>query len=286
MRQAPNRKRTASQCHAKRPASQSHGQALTEFLVLAVAILPMFLLVPLIGKYQDVAHSTQMASRFLAFDAANRDPSVPAKDEAQLAAEVRRRYFGMPDGGIESEANAAGGPGDADTPVNPFWTNPHGGALIRSATDVAISFGPAEAAQATQAYMPASDGAPFNLAPLANASRAGLPTRGIYRANVTVPLVNLPAGHALLEPFDSIKLRIARQTSVLTDAWTASGPDQVQSRSGQLAAPIPGLGLIETVVALAMPVVDLNAVQPPRFGRLDAWRDVVPGDRLLSADPN
>lgn len=42
------------------------GQALTEFLVISVAMVPLFLLMPVIAKYQDVSHSTQMASRYSA----------------------------------------------------------------------------------------------------------------------------------------------------------------------------------------------------------------------------
>jgi hypothetical protein len=258
------------------------GQALTEFLVLSVAILPLFLLIPLIGKYQDVANSAQMGSRYLAFDAVNRDPTTPARDASQLAAEVRRRYFGQPGAGIESD-DAAGSNTEQETLVNPAWTNPHGGALIRVATDVAISFGTTNSALAFDGYQPASDAAPFNLVPLAQASRADLPARGIFRANIAVPLVNLSAGNTLLSPFDRIDLRIARQTSVATDAWTASSPDQVQQRSGKLAAAVPALGAIKTVLGLAVPVVDLASVKPPRFGQLDAWRDVVPANRLRAS---
>jgi hypothetical protein len=258
------------------------GQALTEFLVLSVAILPLFLLVPLIGKYQDISNSSQMASRYIAFEAANRDPTVPAKTGAQLAAEVRRRYFGVPGDVVESESLVNTDTGEK-TPLNPGWTNPHGGPLIRAATDVGVTFGTDGSALASEGYQPASDGDAFNLVPLARASRAGLASRGIFRANVVVPLANLTAGNPLLEPFDRISLRIARQTSVVTDGWTASSPGQVQQRSGQLAAPIPALGAIEAVLDLAVPVVDLASVKPPRFGQLDAWRDMVPADRLKSS---
>lgn len=260
-------------------AMRFRGQALTEFLVLSVAILPLFLLIPLVGKYQDIANSAQMASRYMAFDAANRDATVPAKNEAQLAAEVRRRYFGSPGNGIESDLVASEDAGE-DSPVNPRWTNPHGGPLIRAATDIAVSFGVANATLAIDGYQAASDGTPFNRIALARASQANLSARGIFRANVDVALANLPAGNPLLQPFDRIDLRIARQTSVLADAWTADSPDQVQQRSGKLAAPIPASGAIESILALAIPVVDLVAVKPPRIGQLDAWRDVVPADRL------
>ncbi|MDB5822450.1 MAG: hypothetical protein JWR21_1154 [Herminiimonas sp.] len=262
----------------KTPPRRS-GQALTEFLLVSVALLPLFLLIPLIGKYQDIATSTQLASRYLAFDTANRDPGSPPKDALQPAAQVRRRYFGQPGDVIETE-DPLDRNTDREIPANRAWTNPHGGPLIRSATDVEISFGVASSTLASEGFEPAVDGVPFNLVPLAKASQAGLPSRGVFRANVAVPLVNLSAGNPLLEPFDRIDLRIARQTSVAINGWTASSPQQVQQRSGTLAAPIPALGAIETVLEFAVPVVDLANVKPPRFAQLDAWRDVVPADRL------
>ena len=48
------------------PFSQQ-GQALTEFLVASLVVVPLFLLIPMIGKYQDMAHNTLMASRYVAF---------------------------------------------------------------------------------------------------------------------------------------------------------------------------------------------------------------------------
>jgi hypothetical protein len=260
---------------------QCSGQALTEFLLVSLAILPLFLLIPLIGKYQDIATSTQLASRYLAFDAANRDPGARPRDESQLASEVRRRYFAQPGAAIETD-DPLDGNTDRGMSVNPAWTNPHGGPLIHSTTDVAISFGVASSILASDGFQPASDGTPFNLVPLAKASRAELPSRGIYRANVAVPLAHLDGSNPLLEPFDRIDLRIARQTSVVINGWPASSGDQVQQRSGKLSAPIPALGTIEAILDLAIPVVDLANVKPPRFGQLEAWRDVVPADRLES----
>lgn len=53
---------------ARYPRRQA-GQALVEFLAMAAPLLGLFLLMPMIGKYQDIAHATQMASRYAAFDA-------------------------------------------------------------------------------------------------------------------------------------------------------------------------------------------------------------------------
>jgi hypothetical protein len=57
------------------PGSRTRGQALTEFLLVSLALIPLFLLLPMIGKYQDINHATQMASRYAAFDAILRNDS-------------------------------------------------------------------------------------------------------------------------------------------------------------------------------------------------------------------
>ena len=35
------------------------GQALTEFLVISLVLISLFLLLPVIGKYQDISHASQ-----------------------------------------------------------------------------------------------------------------------------------------------------------------------------------------------------------------------------------
>ena len=70
-----------------RAAGSHAGQALTEFLVVSLVLIPLFLLIPMIGKYQDISHATQLASRYAAFDAVLRNDSENAwKTPALLAA--------------------------------------------------------------------------------------------------------------------------------------------------------------------------------------------------------
>lgn len=254
------------------------GQALTEFLVAAIALIPLLLLIPVIAKYQDISHVTQLASRYVAFESTQRNDATGSfKSEAQLAAEVRRRYFSNPDAPIKSNDEA----GDFKAHQNLYWRDPKGNPLIKNFSDIQIGFGEGNAATHANAFKVASDGKPFNLVPIANASTLGLQSRGIYRANISVALVNLPAGIKAYEPFDKIDLRITRQTSVAIDSWSARSAENAEDRSGRLA-PInqmlnSGVGsLVGTVITL----VDLGGVSPPQFGRLDLWRDVVPVDRL------
>ncbi|MCW5235029.1 hypothetical protein [Verminephrobacter eiseniae] len=267
--------------HAPGSRTPQQGQALLEFLVIAAAILGLFLLTPVIAKYQDIAHATHMASRYAAFDATvHNDASGAFKPEGQLAGEVRERYFGNPDAPIESAAvdDAAGG---AQARRNPFWSTPHGAPLIRDLADVSVTFGAGQASSHHQAFSSSSDGKPFSQAPLVNHATLGLQARGIYRANISVPLVDLPEGLQSYTPFDEIDLRITRHTSVLIDPWAARSVQQNMERFGKLVPLDSGLSPMETLLDAAIPAFELfGEVPAPRFGRLQPWQDVVPADRL------
>ena len=255
------------------------GQALTEFLVLSVALIPIFLLMPMIAKYQDISHASQMASRYVAFETTTRNDVQGVsgyKSSTQLADEVRRRFYGNSDAAIKTDDTA----GDFDANRNLFWRDPYGKPLIAAFNDVAVSFGNGGSSH-NAAFSPANDSSPFNL-PLVNAQNMGLKAQGIYTANVSVKIANLPSGISSVEPFDKINLSVQRHTSLLFDPWSASDPAQTETRSGRMAPLDSALAAIQPVLAVAMLPVDLGRIDPPKFGNLAAWRDVVPADRLVA----
>ncbi|MCW5221317.1 hypothetical protein D5041_16640 [Verminephrobacter aporrectodeae subsp. tuberculatae] len=261
---------------------QQQGQALVEFLTIAAAVLGLFLLMPMIGKYQDIAHATHMASRYAAFDATvHNDAKNGFKPEAQLAEEVRRRYFSTPDAPIRTDDAAD----DSQAHQNPLWTDPRGKPLIRNFSDVAVTFGEDEAPSHNQAFKGSSDGKPFSLMPLANHGTLGLQARGIYRVNVSVPLANLPEGIVSYTLFDKIDLRITRHTSVLIDPWAAESVQQTMDRFGKLVPLNSLFSSIEAALDIVIPLFELGKVSAPQFGRLELWQDVVPEDRLKADEP-
>ncbi len=252
------------------------GQALTEFLVVALALVPLFLLMPLIAKYQDISHATQMASRYVAFDAFTRNDSVSSwKPEAQLADEVRRRFFGNDDAPVKTNDVA----GNFLSDQNLFWRDPNGGALIRNfETDVSVSFGPGNVATHDGGFTAASDGIAFPMHDL-----LALRARGVYTANVSVKLANLPAGLKFYAPFDTINLSMTRGTSVAIDPWTATGPPQIEAKlaANPLIFPVGPLAAVSPAVDGFIATIDYpGAIRGPLLGGLEFWRDVVPDDRL------
>lgn len=239
------------------------GQALVEFLVVALAIVPLFLLIPMIAKYQDIGHATQLASRYAAFDAAINNPSTNGlKDAALLAQEVRRRFYSNIDAPIKSNDAA----GNFKAQQNLFWRGPNDEALIGDIDGVAVNVGPAGASRAA--------------ALAARAHVFGLDDTPMYQGTVGVPLVNLPAGITSYEPFDRINLKIARSTALLVDGWSARDVATVRSRVERGAPVGQAVGAVAPVLGLGFDILELNQVDPPRIGELQLWDDVVPADRL------
>ncbi len=257
------------------------GQALTEFLVIAVVLLPLFLLLPMLGKYQDLAHMTQLASRYAAFDATSfgdADGFNEWKPPAQLADEVRRRFYGNSETPIKANDVA----GDFDADRNLFWRDPYDHPLIRNFSDVSVSFGDGNPTQPGGFdILSGSDGKSFNMVPLATAGLIGLQARGVYTARVGVVLANLPSGIKSIVPFDKIDLTIARHTSLLFDPWSSPRTPKTEQRVARLVPAAPLLDAIALPLALAVEAIDMRKVAAPRFQSLAEWRDVVPADRLV-----
>jgi hypothetical protein len=258
---------------------RQRGQALTEFLCVAVAVVPLFLLIPLIGKYQDISNSTQAASRYVAFEATVRNDSTNSwEPEGQLAQEVVRRFFSNPDAPIKTNDAA----GNFKANQNLFWRDPVDKPLIADfGSDVSLTFGPdASTTQAGGFASIADEGKPFPVY-----DQLGLQARGIYTANVSVKLANVPSGLKFYEPFDKLNLAMTRSTSIVIDPWTAKDPAQVESKiaGSDVFFPAGNLAAVSPLVDAAVTIIDLpGGVSGPKLGKLDFWRDVVPEDRLRS----
>lgn len=270
------RKRHGVSAFCKPRMVHAKGQAVVEFLIFSVALIPLFLLVPMIAKYQDIAHSTQMASRYVAFEATTRnDSSGTFKPVNQLADEVRQRFFSNPDAAIKTNDRA----GNFKANQNLFWRDPNDKSLIADInSDVTVTFGSSNGSDHSAAFSGADDGKPFVLK-----DQLSLPSRGMYTANVSVKVANLPAGLKFYEPFDKINLTMTRSTSVVIDGWAGSGPDAVQAKLDNDPIPFPAAKLRELkpiITPVVFLVENFGRVPAPKLGELEFWKDVVPADRL------
>lgn len=273
--------------HPGRRDAHQQGQALTEFLVLSLVVTPLFLLVPVIAKYQDLAHATQIASRYVAFDAMVRNDGVNSlKPASELEDEVRRRFFGNPDAPVKTGDTA----GDFNAHQNLFWRDPNGNALIKQFSDVRVNYGAADSANADDAFSDASDEMAFKLAP-GVLSSLDLAHKGIFTAGITVTLANFSSDTGgftqSYEEFKNINLTMTRRSSLLVDGWSAKDVEQVEDRINKFPL-IPGkvLESVKPILDAAVVVVESpsclsgGCIRGPQLGKLDMWRDLVPDDRL------
>ncbi|QNA88718.1 hypothetical protein G4G28_09835 [Massilia sp. Dwa41.01b] len=263
-----------------------HGQALTEFLLIALVLIPIFLVLPLIAKYQDIAHATEMAARYVAFDATIRnDQNSTWKTPEELSGEVQRRFFSNPNAPIKT----GDVPGDFKANQNLFWRDPEDKSLIRNfGSDIRVSFGESLNADRAHAFKGTKDGQPF----LLFQDPLKLKSNGMYRANVTVTLANL--SNNLVGPtksydkFKNISLTMTRHTDLVIDPWGARGPGQVIDKVGDpLAYPASALEPLRVAVDALVGIMESPRYLPgacftcgPKIGKLDYWRDDVPADRL------
>ena len=188
---------------------------------------------------------------------------------------MRRRFFSNSDAPIKTNDVA----GNFKANQNLFWSDPKGDSLIKDFNrDVTVSYGFGNSATHNGGFSATADGAPFILS-----NPLDLPARGIYTANVSVTLANLPAGLKFYEPFDRIGISMTRSTSLVFDPWAAKDPGQVESRIANSPAIFP-VGTLEPIGiatdALVVSIDPLAGIPGPKLGKLDFWRDVVPVDRL------
>lgn len=279
--------RAAGRLNGARRGQRAHGQALTEFIVLALALVPLFLLIPMIAKYQDIAHAVQMASRYIAFEATTRNGTASTwKPPVQLAQEVQRRFFS--NSGAPIKTNDAAG--DFKAHQNLFWRNQSGDPLIKNvADDVHVSFGGGADRDHDAGFTSASDGGPFKGAS-GISDALGLSARGIYRANVTVALADFSEqteGYTkTFKQFKNLNLTMSRQTSLLVDPWGAKDPHQVEERidkmelfPGKMLKPVAPLVDAAVVIVESPSCFKGRCTRGPKLGELEFWRDVVPADR-------
>jgi hypothetical protein len=192
------------------------GQAMIEFIVACLAIIPLFLLVPLIGKYMDIKQSSIAASRKLAFECTVRfEDCADLNANPAFADEIRMRYFS----GNRQEVLSNDRPVDDEVGAglgNSLWVDRRGRPLLERYSDVGI--------RADARDLDVS-GAVTGLSSVIGPSRFGLALeRGVFDARVQVALSRSSGEESFLEQLDSIALEMQFHTAILTDAWTARGP--------------------------------------------------------------
>jgi hypothetical protein len=202
--------------HAQHRVAAQSGQAIIEFLVAGLVLIPLFLLMPLIGKYLDIKQTTIAASRKLAFECTVRYADCGSLGgNPSFADEIRMRFFSGDQSPVltndyPSQDAIEAGQGD------PLWVDTKGTPLLERYSDVGI-----------KADAGTVDPGGNVVSQLLNAGPGlfGLDlTAGLFDARVQTNLSTTSGGTDFLTQLNSLILKMQFHTAILTNAWTADGP--------------------------------------------------------------
>lgn len=236
-----------------------HGQATVEFVVAALVMLPLFIVIPLLGKYLDLFQTSEAASRYVAFEGATRNSSNSWKSDAELSMEVRRRFFSASGAPVKT-GDAAG---DFTAHRNPVWTDHAGRPLLaKFEDDVTVT-----TTVAGKNAIPATELFPFR-------SGLGLNNDNWYTGEVSIKIADIPG----FKPLDTIGLTTKRRTVLLADAWTARSNAQIRQRIEDGGVGVYPIGQAATLVNL-IGTIPTAVLDPALVVGAHDW-DVVPCDRL------
>jgi hypothetical protein len=182
------------------------GQALTEFLVVSIALVPLAILMVMLGKYQSLGTATIAASRTAAFECWARPVACSGEGASeQLGQLIGPAHFGQPH-------------------RPPLWQDRAGRPLLESIDDVSVRLEPLvfDAGLATAARRLGA-GALFDR--LAGPARFGLRIdEGLIRAEVSTRVAASFAGNGGFTRLEPFALTMRARTAILTDTWQGSGP--------------------------------------------------------------
>lgn len=204
-----------SMCFARHARARTRGQSTTEFVVLSLVLTPLFLTVPLLGKYLDLTQHASQASRYAAFEISIRGPAT-VKDDATVAAEARRRLFSTSDAPVKTSDVA----GDFAGMRNPLWTDFRGDHFLPRFADGITH----------QAARESHEAPPRIAAVFAGPNGFELDQDNLYTARISVLPETVRDFRYWSDANPAMNMRMNRQTAILIDAWNAASGDVVRDK--------------------------------------------------------
>lgn len=269
-----------------RPRRAQGGQAMVEFVVAAVLFaLPVFLIIPLLGKYADMKSTAIQGARYAAWERtvffAGRAASVSwpgvTKSDDEIRNELRQRLFSEGTGIANGDKSAGNWGGSG---LKNAWRNRNGTVMLPSYNSV------------TQSVV--NDDTPSIVNDVLNLivtvtdaiGSFTLEMKGLYGAEVAVAANTLPINMSLSgdtsKSFNPGTLTFRDKNVILANTWSANGAAHVKSQTEGLTPTgifnnpivkvIWDIGRI--IFAIATPEIlflELGKIEP----------DVVPPDRLV-----
>jgi len=261
---------------------------MTEFVVTAVLFLiPLFLLVPLFGKYIDMKSQAVLGARYVAWErtvwyggaSASVDWPGAAKTADEIANEMKQRVFSENAGLASGDKSASkfGGSG-----VKSNWYNRDGSSMLANYGAVGQNLEsrdtPGIVNDVLGLIVAVADAiGPFNLE-----------MKGLQVAEVSVTAATLPIGMSLsgdtTKAFNPGKLTFSDTSAVLSNTWSANGAAHVKSQTQGLTPTSifqnPVIKVLWDVVRITFGVVAAPELLFLEVGKVEP--DVVPPDRLVA----
>lgn len=230
--------------------NQQYGQAMTEFnIVAAFVLVPVFILIPLVGKYIDIKHASVQSARYMAWErtvwyeqnTAPRDSAPPVKSAAIVRNETQNRIFGQATDTIDSRLDRSA---LKDSNLNLLWTDNAGNQLV-DAGNVDSDYTqtnadtPSTIYTGFETFTTSIDTIPNKLASYLpfNVPRSDITSKfnydGLYETDIKVAVNNISG----LETFDNLNLVMTNnRAAILTDTWKAQDQDQFSEWSEDFVA--------------------------------------------------
>jgi len=269
------------------------GQALVEFLIAATLVLiPMFLVVPLLGKYIDMKATAIQAARYAAWERTvwygHADWTAATKTDDQLQKEIRVRFFSnTATSKLQAgDLNAGGWAGG----VKPLWKDRAGNSML-------VNYG----SDVTQGSIRDDTPGLINdvLDPIVSAiSFVGgilgaafvLDMESQYTSTVNVatvqtrPIKQVMGNMPGLQTFQGVTPLFSEKNVLIANGWSARGSAQVKTQTEGLTptsflqrSPLSDvLTIIQWVSVVFAPELNPNHL---KLGG-EVKPDVVPDDRL------
>jgi hypothetical protein len=264
--------------------TRARGQAMTEFVMgVTLFALPVFLLIPLVGKYLDIRATAVQAARYVAWErtvwygGTAASVSWPAADKSSGAIqnEVRQRLFSEGTA-IASSDSGQGDWGGSGAKAN--WTNRDGSPLLASYGAIGQSIAnddtPNIATDVVNLIVTVTDAL----------GSFTLETKGLYTGGISVGITTLPINMSLdgASVFNPGALNMSESNTLLANGWSANGADHVKSQiQGLTPTAIFAKDPVKTVFEILKGVMAAVSVQELWFLELGKVEpDVVPPDRL------
>jgi hypothetical protein len=240
------------------------GQAMTEFVISAAFVLvPLFIIIPILGKYVDMKHTAIQAARYEAWEytahySSTADQSSgftsianslkPVKPVSRVQQEARTRFYSRTERPISTTADTGG---LTASEINPLWRYRDGGAMYAAtAPDTVSELRQTFTPDRTRVFEGVTRALGVALGFISSAMRAitgaigatpigfdSINTSGYYKATVSLPVAEPPGYRAFnlnnTETLfiDQRNLRMVARAGVVTNGWSAGGVAHAQSQA-------------------------------------------------------